>query len=72
MTTPIIDLISLAVRNLDQIPDAGRRADLLDVAAGIIRNEDGTLHDQIKATAAMLREADRAQLQLARLFTPQA
>jgi hypothetical protein len=72
MSTPTIDLISLAVRNLDQITDAARRADLLDAAATVIRHDDNVLHDQIRATAAMLREAERAQLQLTRLFTQQA
>lgn len=74
MSDPLLELISLAVANLDQVPNSERRAEILESAGSILASNPRyqVQRDQIRATAAILREADNAQLQLTRLLSPKS
>lgn len=69
MNTPLTNLAALAIRHIAEELDATRRADILDAAASIF-NIAGEQQrgEQLATTAAIIREAANAQLQLQSLF----
>lgn len=69
MQTPLLKLTTLAIRHLDEEPDALVRADMLDAAANIFSISGNPQRaEQLATTAAIIREAANAQLQLKILF----
>jgi len=69
MSHPLTNLAAIAIRHIDDEPDATRRAGILDAAASIF-NLAGEQQraEQLATTAAIIREAANAQLQLKSLF----
>jgi hypothetical protein len=71
-SNPTTDLIALAVRNIDEIKDPMRRAELLSSAADLIAEQQPMAAEAIRATVAIIREADRSQMKLIDLFSSKA
>lgn len=68
-STPAIDLVSLVIRHLEDIPNNARRASVLNIAAGICRRSNrADLAESIDVAATNLRQAEDAQLTLSELF----
>ncbi|MEM9236016.1 MAG: hypothetical protein AAGB14_04505 [Verrucomicrobiota bacterium] len=73
MTAPAIELVAVALRNLDEVSDVMRRAELLDAAASIlIQSGDLDRGQQARTTAQILREAQSAQLRLSSILNQAA
>jgi hypothetical protein len=69
MKHAFLELIGIAVAHLDDVPNVGRRAELLEAAADWFDQAQTPARAiQIRAAADKLRMADEAQLNLSRLF----
>ena len=69
MKNPTTELVALAVIHLGEISDGLKRAALLDAAARLLEAHGETrTANQALAAAALLREADSAQLRLTESF----
>ena len=67
-----LELIALAVRNIHRV-DAARRPDLLEAAAELFESGNAQERaEQCRSVAALLRNADAAQTNLAESFKPTA
>lgn len=70
METPLTKLTAIAIRNIAEEPNEMNRAAMLDAAAEIFAREGDPLRsEQLATTAAIIREAANAQLQLQSLFS---
>ena len=69
MKHALLELIGIAVAHLDDVPNVGRRAGLLEAAADYFdQAQTPARAEAMRAAADKLREADAAQLNLSRLF----
>ncbi|WAC21003.1 hypothetical protein OVA24_06355 [Luteolibacter sp. SL250] len=68
--TPAIDLVALAVRHLEEIPNNAHRARILDAAAGVCTQaQRDDLAEALRSAATDLRKAEDAQLSLSETFS---
>lgn len=70
MTHALLELIALAVPQLEQVPHLIRRAELMEAAADICQQNNFLERaDSLRAAAGELRHAYETQLQLQELFS---